>query len=95
MSNLIGLITFKHGSAFNHHIIKAIRLISTLTHCILADSSTIICWTSTFVILGVLGSILFFLMENPVRKQCSRLLHYYMLDKYICHFRGVGFYSFF
>ena len=24
-----------------------------LTHCILVDSSTVICWTSLFVILGV------------------------------------------
>ena len=29
-----------------------------LTHCILADSSTIICWTGPFVILGVLGLFL-------------------------------------
>ena len=26
-----------------------------LTHCILVDSSTVICWTSIFIILGVLG----------------------------------------
>ena len=26
-----------------------------LTHCILVDSSTVICWTSPVVILGVLG----------------------------------------
>ena len=26
-----------------------------LTHCILADSSTAICWTSPIVILGMLG----------------------------------------
>ena len=27
----------------------------TLTHCILIDSSTVICWTSPFAILGVSG----------------------------------------
>ena len=26
-----------------------------LTHCILVDASTVICWTSSFVILGVSG----------------------------------------
>ena len=26
-----------------------------LTHCILVDSCTVICWTSRFVVLGVLG----------------------------------------
>ena len=26
-----------------------------VTHCILVDSSTVICWTSLFVILGVIG----------------------------------------
>ena len=42
-----------------------------LTHCILVDLSTIICWTSPFVILGcrvyVVGSILF-LMETYANK---------------------------
>ena len=27
----------------------------SLTHCILMDSSTVICWTSAFVTLGVSG----------------------------------------
>ena len=27
----------------------------TLTHCILVDSSTVVCWTSSFVIFGVSG----------------------------------------
>ena len=31
------------------------RCILNLTHCILVDSSTVICWTSPFVILGVSG----------------------------------------
>ena len=30
-------------------------VIVLLTNCILVDSSTVICWTSPFVILGVLG----------------------------------------
>ena len=30
------------------------KRIFSLTHCILVDSSTVICWTSPFVILGVL-----------------------------------------
>ena len=29
--------------------------INGLTHCILVDSSTVKCWTSPFVILGVSG----------------------------------------
>ena len=45
-----------------------------LTHCILVDSSTDICWMSPFVSLGVLGlflTFILFLMENPVySKQC-------------------------
>ena len=43
-----------------------------LTHCILMDSSTVICLTSPFVILGVSGLFVTFilvLMENPVSKQ--------------------------
>ena len=46
---------------------------SKFTHCILVDSSTVICWTSPFVILGVSGLFCHFysiLMENPVSKQC-------------------------
>ena len=35
-----------------------------LTHCILVDSSTVICCTSPFVILGVVGSILSLLFYN-------------------------------
>ena len=30
-------------------------LVKTFTHCMLVDSSTDICWTSPFVILGVPG----------------------------------------
>ena len=30
----------------------------SLTHCILVDSSTVVCWTSPFVILMGVGSIL-------------------------------------
>ena len=43
------------------------------THCILVDSSTVICLTSPFVILGVSGLLCHFysfLMENPVSKHC-------------------------
>ena len=40
----------------------------------LVDSSTVICWMSPFVILGVQGLYFAFyilvLMENPVNKQC-------------------------
>ena len=47
-----------------------------LTHCILVDYSTVICWMSPFIILQV--SVLFChfysifdgKMENPVSKQC-------------------------
>ena len=38
-----------------------------LTHCVLVDSSTVICWTRPFVILGVSGLFFrfySFLMEN-------------------------------
>ena len=41
----------------------------SLTHCILVDSSTIICWTSPFVILGVSGLLCHFYSvfdESPV-----------------------------
>ena len=41
-----------------------------ITHCIPADSSTVICWTSPFVILGVSGLLSLLLMENPVSKLC-------------------------
>ena len=37
---------------------EALSQQSHLTHCILVDSSTVICWTSSIVILGVSGSIL-------------------------------------
>ena len=36
----------------------------TFTHCILVDSSTYICWTSPFVILGVFCLFILILMEN-------------------------------
>ena len=42
------------------------------THCILVDSSTLKCWTSPFVILGVwvyFVAFILFLMENPVSKR--------------------------
>ena len=45
----------------------------SLIHCILVDSSTVICWMSPFVIWRVSGlfvSFILFLMENPVGKQC-------------------------
>ena len=32
-----------------------IKLLSNLTHCILIDFSTVICWMSPFIILGVSG----------------------------------------
>ena len=50
-----------------------------LNHCILVDSSTIICHMSLFVILRVVGLFcpfclfcinILFLMENPVSKRC-------------------------
>ena len=44
-----------------------------LAQCILVDSSTIVCWTSPFVILGgrvYFVALIVFLMENPVSKQC-------------------------
>ena len=45
-----------------------------LTQCILVDSSTVICWTSPFVILGVPAlkfvTFILFFIENPVSKQC-------------------------
>ena len=37
------------------------------------DSSTVLCWTSPFVILGVSGQFYHFysiFMENPASKQC-------------------------
>ena len=45
-----------------------------ITHCILVDSSMVICWTSPVVILGLLGlnfvTFILFLTENPVSKHC-------------------------
>ena len=47
---------------------------STLTHCILVDSSTVTCWTSLFDILGMSGLFchfyFIFFMEKPISKQC-------------------------
>ena len=48
-----------------------------LTHCILVDSSTVICWMSPLVILGVLGLFCHFYSifdEKPVR------IHYVVSD---------------
>ena len=45
-----------------------------LTHCILVDYSTVICWTSLFFILGVTGLFSHFYSifdgKNPVNKHC-------------------------
>ena len=44
-----------------------------LTISILLDSSTVLCWTSPFVIFGVSGvfcRFYSFLMENPISEQC-------------------------
>ena len=38
----------------------------TFTHCILVDSSTYICWTSPFVILGVFFRFYSILLANTV-----------------------------
>ena len=46
---------------------------STLTYCIKVDASTVIFWTSPFVILGVSSLYCCFnsiFDENPVSKQC-------------------------
>ena len=45
--------------------IKEIIFLFTLTHCILADSSTVICWLSPFVILWVPGLFYHFLSAGP------------------------------
>ena len=45
-----------------------------LTHCFLVDFSTVLCWTSPFVILGVSGlfcHVCSILMKDPVSKQCG------------------------
>ena len=52
---------------------STISIFGPLTHCILVDSSTVICWMSPFVILG--ASVLFvtyilLLIKNLVSKQC-------------------------
>ena len=47
-------------------------LLPILAHCILVDSSAVICWTSPFVIL-VMSSLFcrfYYILENPVSKQC-------------------------
>ena len=48
------------------------------------DSSTVICWTSPFVILGVSGhfvSFILFLMKNPVSTvDLDRTPHYVVSD---------------
>ena len=48
------------------------HIYTPLTHCILVDSSIVICWKSPFVILRVSGLFFFafilFLMENPGSK---------------------------
>ena len=56
-----------------------------LTHCILVDSSTVICWTSPFVILGVSGLFVTFIllfMENPVSNSVDpdQMPHYVASD---------------
>ena len=63
---------------FSQLIIRLLFLLQEFSelhvmHCILVDSSTVICWTSPFVILGVLNLFCRFyynLRENPVSKQC-------------------------
>ena len=52
---------------------EKMSLIGEFILSILVDSSTVICWMSPFVILGVQGlyfAFILFLMENPVNKQC-------------------------
>ena len=46
--------------------------VNNLTHCILVDTSTVICWTSTYVILGCwvyVVAFVLFLLENSASKQ--------------------------
>ena len=44
--------------AFSEPIAAPKNKVLTLTYCILVDSSTVICWISLFVILGVSDLIL-------------------------------------
>ena len=71
------LTTIQVGAnVFKTRIKEAVSCLSgtlSLTRCILVDSSTVICWMSPFVILGmsdVFCRFIQFLMENPVSKQC-------------------------
>ena len=53
---------------------KDIKEACHVAHCILVDTSTVVCWTSPFVILGMSGffvTFILFLMENSVSKQCK------------------------
>ena len=57
--------------SFYHYITVSAESVPIfrLTHCILVDSSTVICWMSPFDILEVLDLFVAFiliLMENPV-----------------------------
>ena len=56
----------KYGIVFFYQ-----KLRSTLTHCVLVDSSSVICWTSPFVILGVwvyFVALILFMMTHSVSK---------------------------
>ena len=58
---------------------------SHLTHCILVDSSSVTCWTSPFVILGVSSLFRCFnsiLMENPISNNVDpdQMPHYVASD---------------
>ena len=57
------------------------RMAPKLTHCILVDSSTVICWMSPFVILGVSGlfcCLILLDLENPVANSADlgQMPHY-------------------
>ena len=63
---------FSNSLKGNGYIFSGSNYPFSLTHCILVDSSAVICWTSPYVILGVsclFGRFYSILMENPVSKQ--------------------------
>ena len=67
------LLQFLFGALRVNKLMKTQPLSCCLTHCILVNSSTVICWMSPFVILErqvYFVAFILFLMETPVSKKC-------------------------
>ena len=63
----------KSNSTSSGALLLLLEILQSLTHCNLVDSSTVICWMSPFVVLGVMiyfVLVILLLTENPVSKHC-------------------------